>query len=387
MLIQSINLKGLLSFGEATETLELRPLNLVIGPNGSGKSNLLEAIDLLRNAPEKLTKPIREGGGIGDWLWKGGENTATASLNVEVASPKSPKNLRYYLSFTQIGQRFEIVDERVETAQPKLEYSRPELFYHFKGGKPVIYNKEIIRVLDSKEVDFEKSILAQRKDPDHHPELTYLGQTLGKICLYREWSFGRHSPSRLPQKPDFPNDILESDSSNLGLVLNRLAWEPKIKRKLLENLKSLYSGIDDFNVRIDGGTVQLLIQEGDFTIPASRLSDGTLRFLSMLALLCDPKPPPLICLEEPELGLHPDILPVLAKLLIEASQRTQLIVTTHSDVLVDAMSEQPESIVVCEKGNEGTRFNRLKAGDLEPWLNQYRLGELWTRGDIGGTRW
>jgi predicted ATPase len=95
----------------------------------------------------------------------------------------------------------------------------------------------------------------------------------------------------------------------------------------------------------------------------------------------------LVCIEEPELGLHPDILPSLADLLKEASGRCQLIVTTHSDVLVDAMTDQPESVLVCEKDEKGTSIKQLNAEQLKPWLEKYRLGELWTRGEIGGTRW
>lgn len=133
--------------------------------------------------------------------------------------------------------------------------------------------------------------------------------------------------------------------------------------------------------------MEVFLTEGDFVIPAGRLSDGTLRYLCLLAILCDPTPPPLICIEEPELGLHPDMLPKLADLLREASGRTQLVVTTHSDVLVDAMTESPESVVVIEKHGGETTMNRLKADDLKVWLDKYRLGQLWTRGQIGGTRW
>jgi predicted ATPase len=107
----------------------------------------------------------------------------------------------------------------------------------------------------------------------------------------------------------------------------------------------------------------------------------------LLAVLCHPNPPPLVCIEEPELGLHPDVLPTLADLLKEASTRTQLIVTTHSDVLVDAMSDQPEAVLVAEKGEHGTTLTRLDTEKLKPWLEKYRLGHLWTRGEIGGTRW
>jgi len=97
--------------------------------------------------------------------------------------------------------------------------------------------------------------------------------------------------------------------------------------------------------------------------------------------------PPLVCIEEPELGLHPDVLPKIADLLIDVSELTQLIVTTHSDILVDAMSEQPETILVCEKHDGQTTINRLQKKKLQIWLDKYRLGELWTRGEIGGTRW
>jgi predicted ATPase len=95
----------------------------------------------------------------------------------------------------------------------------------------------------------------------------------------------------------------------------------------------------------------------------------------------------LICIDEPEIGLHPDVLPTLASLLKNASERTQIIVTTHSDMLVDALSDQAESVVVAEKGAEGTTLTRLDTEKLKPWLEQYGLGKLWTRGDIGGTRW
>jgi predicted ATPase len=107
----------------------------------------------------------------------------------------------------------------------------------------------------------------------------------------------------------------------------------------------------------------------------------------LLAIFCDPTPPPLICIEEPELGLHPDILPKLADLLVAASERTQLIVTTHSDILVDAMTDRPEAVVVCEKHDGRTKMKRLDKKDLAVWLEKYRLGELWTRGMLGGNRW
>ena len=95
----------------------------------------------------------------------------------------------------------------------------------------------------------------------------------------------------------------------------------------------------------------------------------------------------MICLEEPELGLHPDIIPTLAELLREAATRTQLIVTTHSTLLVEAFSKEPESVCVCEKIEGSTVIRRLSRGELDVWLEKYSLGTLWASGQIGGNRW
>jgi predicted ATPase len=109
--------------------------------------------------------------------------------------------------------------------------------------------------------------------------------------------------------------------------------------------------------------------------------------MSLLAILCHPAPPPVIGIEEPELGLHPDIIPTVAELLRKASERTQLFVTTHSDALVSALSDTPESILVCEATSDGTTMKRLEAEPLREWLEKYSLGEIWRMGEIGGNRW
>ncbi len=387
MLIQSIKLNSFLSFSDTSTAIPLRNLNVIIGPNGSGKSNLIEAIELIRATPKDLLAPIRDGGGIRDWLWKGTRKAPVASIEVVLEYPNGPPNLRYILSFTEVAQRFEITDERVEAEAPNDGYDQPHLYYKFQSGHGILNIKGQERRLQHEEIEPNQSILSQRKDPDQYPELTYLGNSFAKIKLYREWSFGRFTTPRMPQKTELPNEMLEADSSNLGLVLNRLRREPEVKKRLLTALQALYEGIDDYDVQIEGGTVQVFFHEGPFTVPATRLSDGTLRYLCLLAILCHPNPPPLVCIEEPELGLHPDVLPTLAELLKEASERCQLIVTTHSDVLVDAMSDQPESVLVAEKSATGTSLTRLDAENLKPWLEKYRLGQLWTRGEIGGTRW
>jgi len=386
-LLEELKLTNLLSFGGDSQPVSLGQLNVLIGANGSGKSNFLEAIGLLRSAPAELVGPVREGGGVRDWLWKGAKKPVTATLEAAVSHEAGPQSLRYRLSFTEAGARFEVTDERIENAKASPGKPKPYFYFGYENGRPMLNVKGANRELRREEIDPQRSILSQRKDPDQYPEVTYLGEVFGRIRIYREWSFGRYTPPRLPQPADLPNDHLQEDGRNLGLVLNRLRREPTIKSRLLEHMTRLYGGLDDYEVIVEAGTVQVFLQEGRWTVPAIRLSDGTLRYLGLLAILCHPTPHPLVCIEEPELGLHPDMIPHIATLLRDAATRTQLVVTTHSDILVDALTEVPEAIIVCEKHEGATRLTRLSKTDLEPWLKKYRLGDLWTRGEIGGTRW
>ena len=387
MLIRRIKQTNLLSFGPDSEEIELKRLNVLIGPNGSGKSNLLESIDILRSAPRDLAAPIREGGGIHDWIWRG-KPEDTANIQAIVENPQWPQALRYHLGFVERGQRFELTQEFIGDEQSSKGHEDSSIYYVQSNGQAALnYKDKTKRDFLLEEVEREQSILSQRKDPDLYPELTYLGEALSRIRIYREWSLGRDSPLRLPQKADLPNDFLQEDGENLALVLNRFQGEPAVKRRLLDALGKFYEGITDFHVKIEGSTVQLFLQEGDVVIPATRLSDGTLRYLCLLAVLCHPQPPPLICIEEPELGLHPDILSTVSKLLLEASERSQLIVTTHSDMLVDALTNEWWSIVVCEKRDGQTVMRRLDEEKMAAWLENYRLGELWSSGEIGGNPW
>ena len=393
MFIERIQLKNLLSFGPDTEALELRPLNVLIGPNGSGKSNFIEAIDLLKATPRDLTVPIREGGGIRDWIWRGDPQASPVHIEVILDNPKGSA-LRYSLGLAEMGQQFELTEELIENKEAYSSEKKPYTYYELMGGNALLNysgesqnSGETRRPLVLEQINLQQSILAQRKDPDQYPELTWLGEAFDRMRLYRESSFGRRTPLRQPQPTDLPNDFLLEDESNLGLMLNRLEREPEVKSRILETLRQLYEGVFDLYISIESGTVQLFAQEGNIMVPATRLSDGTLRFLCLLSILCHPNPPPLVCIEEPELGLHPDVLPVLSDLLREASQRCQLIVTTHSDMLVDTLTDMPESVVVCEKHDGKTEMHRLDKADLTEWLNRYSLGDLWTRGDLGGNRW
>ena len=393
--IRSIRLENILSYGPDTAELRLEPLNVLIGPNASGKSNLIDVLSILRAAPRDLPEPIRRGGGTHEWLWKGQDQLGPASVEVTVDHPQGIMPLRYRLSFTEMSHRFELWDEAVENERPQPGHQEPFFYYRYQRGQPVLNVRNETdtpgppRYLQREDVHPEKSILSQRRDPDSYPELTYLASQFERIGFYRDWNTGPSAPFRLPQRPDLPRGSLMESGMNLGLVLNDLQNRPPVKRKLLERMRVFYPYISNIETPIVGGAVEVSFHEKGLahSISAARLSDGSLRYLCLLAVLCHPDPHLVTCIEEPELGLHPDIIPEIAELLIKASERSQIIVTTHSDILVDALTHIPESVIICEKQDGATDLRRLNSEQLRPWLERYRLGELWMSGEIGGNRW
>ncbi len=396
-LIRTIRIENVLSYGPNGTEFALEPVNVLIGPNASGKSNLLEVLSLLAAAPRDMQVPIREGGGVGHWLWRGSEQKATATIDVTLDHPQGRMPLRYRLSFTEAASRFDLRDEAIEDERATDGHDHPYFYYAYQNGRPAL-NVRIDtaenggrseRRLQREEVSPEQSILSQRRGADSYPELTHVASRFEGMRFYREWNLGRYTPPRVPQKVDLPGDSLMEDAGNLGLVLNDLQNRPEVKRQILERLRTFYASVTDVTTKIQGGMVQVFFHEKELKhpVPATRLSDGTLRYLCLLAILCHPEPPPVVCIEEPELGLHPDIIPEVGKMLVEASARTQLFVTTHSDVLVDALTDTPQAVIVCEKVCGSTQLRRLDAEKLKPWLEKYRLGELWISGEIGGTRW
>jgi predicted ATPase len=384
-LLHSISLKNLLSYGEG-EPLKLEPLNVLIGPNASGKSNLIDAMTVLAATPRDLSVPFREGGTAEDWRWQGKEGKEGKKLGWAEIKARLDGNLDYRLRFEVVNLRPVILLE-ILSGHPNDEpeggfFSRTEDLVSFAswGGEAEDAPRKIEKA--------GQSVLAQYKDPANFPWVTYVGDRLGSITFFRGWPLGRDSVLTRPQRADIPNDFLLPDGSNLGLVLNDLQNRPATWQLLLEKLRVLYEGVENIVTKVQGGTIQTFFHEEGFRrLPAGRVSDGTLHYLCLLTVLLHPEPPPLICIEEPELGLHPDVIPKIADLLLDASKRTQLIVTTHSETLVSRLSEVPESVVVCERDDRGTHLRRLEPDKLRVWLDKYMLGELWRMGEIGGNRW
>jgi predicted ATPase len=444
--LKSIRPVNLLSFGPNTEEIELRPLNILIGPNGSGKSNLIEILGLLSKLPDKDPwSDVIETGGVDEWIWKGAQkqNTtngqryspligaqasryAASGVDMASASPllvmiqasqqaeeikqqgtngtlssiqiafqaESPDDIRNYkieLIKHPATYSFHVHSENVWVDMPQdhrrfsylnRPFNSPDSVYVYEGVSP---NSKI------ENLDVRLSVLKQIFGPSYQRALSDLPHRLSKISLYRDWVFGRHAAIRDPQHVGLDSYEIAGDSSNLAQVLKAMRdrGEQTVLEHLIELLRTFYAPVKDVDSELVGDRLRIMIKEEGLSsrTPASRLSDGTLRWLTLLIILLDPTPPPVICIDEPELGLHPDIIPTLADLLRDASTRTQLILTTHSTALVDAFSDEPEAVCVCEKVNGATEIRRLEADRLKVWMEKYSLGQLWSSGEIGGNRW
>jgi predicted ATPase len=399
MFIQRIQAAGLLSFGPEGIDLPLQRLNVLIGPNASGKSNLIELISLVQATSRDVPLPPKGTGGEPGWLWRGETPAAEGTLEVIVSGPDQLTPLRHRLGFQQQHQQLLVVAETIED-EPAYEGAEQARQYRLLPYAPRHGSGALIErvgtcvgepsgtpmVLEIAHLSLERSILSQVRDPDRFAMFAAFQKFYDAIRLYQNWFFGPRSPLRRPQVAAGPALVVEEDLSNYQRVIWNLRREQE--PQLLEYLGLLYEGISNLHLDQLGDTALLSLKEAQAGyMPVSRLSDGTVRYLCLLAILLSPTPPPLIVIDEPDLGLHPDLMPTLARLLTFASERTQVLVTTHSRALVDAFTDRPETVVVCERDEMGTRFDRLDSEELSDWLQRYSLGQLWSRGDIGGNRW
>ena len=351
MLIERLRVQGLLSFGPDGIDLPLEPLNVLIGPNGSGKSNLLQVLGLLRDAAGGQDR-LTNGRDWGKLLWQGPPHVepdapTIATVGVTVSMAEWEQSLAYSLKIL----------ERVQIRES---------------------------------VDWADAGRSDKATLDEKDAINQLHRKFGRIRLYNNWEYGELAAIRKGQgHSDLPysdGPRLTETVGNLPALISRFSSERK--EALTKRLYRLYDGIVAVHTPFEDNKVSVVIEEaGGRQVAAERLSDGTLRYLSLLTVLLDPDPPPLIGIEEPELGLHPDIVFELAKLLVEASERTQLVVTTHSHTLVDALTDHPTSVVACDKHEGQTWFKRVTPGVAEAWLNDNSLGQVWSMGGIGGNRW
>jgi predicted ATPase len=416
--LQSIQPLNFLSFGSDTSPIELKKLNVLIGSNGSGKSNLLSAISFMLGTVGNLGAVFHSGGGASEWINKITKASTASVLACLRHLSYSDLSYLHSVSFTSNGVRHTVKSESIREINT-ISKDMTFLYYNNVSNTPVVWshnNNRHINIseelryssssprsqtesssssssnryngLDYPGFDLDQSVLSQLNDPLNYSVLTYVASIYRDSRIYHNRYFGITNPFHREQQTGLGSDRLDENFDNLALFLTKIKSDISSKKALIDGMKEFYEGFDDIEIRPEGQSLQVLFQENGFFTPGIRMSDGTVNYLCLLAILCDPKPPRLICIEEPELGLHPDIIPSLAKLLLKASERTQLIITTHSDILIECFSEHPEYVMVCEKHEGQTKINRLDPDEMKVWLERYKsLRELWTRGHIGGNRW
>ena len=334
------------------ERFELRSLNVLIGPNGAGKSNLLDLFRMLgAMANRQLQLFVAEGDGPDALLHRGREHTP--EMEVELAFP----DLTYRAGLTAVGRH--------------LVFTREEEGRSWIGSG-----------------HYESDLETHGRS-----EMGYFSRFLRKaMSEWRVYHFHNTSiSSRMRQaQPVRDNLQLHADGSNLAPFLRHIRERhPESYRRIVETVRLAAPYFDDFLHREDPGErVELEWQHKDVEAPRTfgprQLSDGTIRFACLATLLLQPEHmlPSTILIDEPELGLHPAAITVLAALLEQASENRQVIVSTQS---VDLLNEiRPEHVVVTERKDGASVFRRLDLDQLAEWLDDHSLGELWMMNTFGG---
>jgi predicted ATPase len=405
--LRRMSVRNMLSFGPEEVEIDFLQLNLLVGVNGAGKSNVISLIELMAASPIDLEARINTRGGFRDWLFHGNDGRAsTGEIDIHVSD--SEHLLSHRLVFSELQGRPVIEFESVLRGNIGGGKSETVAFRHRNGafvrshGREITSNNihvrdfENLSPVEASELGFQKldmnpnealSILSRFRDPINYPALSSLISFYGGIAAYRAMDVGVGSAARLAQPPGQPDTKLHTDLKNIPHVIAALKRDPASLESVLRLLRRVYPSVGSIDIDLVGSYVQgLVLERGGYRLSTVQMSDGTLRFLCLLLALWHPNTPSVVCLEEPETGLHPDAIGTLALALSEATDRTQILVTTQSDRLVSYFSEDPESVIVVERNEGRSKVHRLDRLKLKPWLEEFSLGELWTSGQIGGTQ-
>jgi predicted ATPase len=296
----------------------------------------------------------------------------------EIFSGKVPIHYEIHIESGGSGGKPKITYEFLETNTDLIERTENEATFQ---GKEKSSKKELN----------EASELAifQVKDQTEYIESWLLWEYLKQWTSYVPLDVGWKSPLRWPQLWQGETFRLLPDGSNLFSVLKSIQdQEPSVWEEVNHVLRITYPNFHHLTLPDEGGDGRIFLRwwerpfTGGYNFSANLLSDGTVRLLFLLAILKSPHPPSLICLEEPEFGLHPEWIKLLGELLEEAATRTQIIVATHSPTLISYV--KPQHVVVVEKEDGATYMERLTEAEMADWLGDFQLGELWVAGHIGG---
>ena len=268
--IQSIRLDNFLSFGPGTEWFDLSDLNVLIGPNGAGKSNVVEAFELLHAAPGDFAAAIRDGGGAQEWLWKGNGASTKVTLETRINTPI--ETLGHHLAFSVVRHRVEIAEEVLRNepspeANGYLLYRTPDGTLMRRMLMPTqswIPGGDVPEAGDIPPLASDQSILSQ-----YRAYITLgIGGVYSGIQTFREWTFGRYTHLRQPQRADLPEDRLLPDASNLPLIL--LQIEHADGQRFNELLRLFLPRFEKMSTLVSGNTVQFFLHERGLSSPNLR---------------------------------------------------------------------------------------------------------------------
>ncbi len=380
MSIQELGIKGFRSLRDVT----WRPgkLNVVIGPNGSGKSNLLRAIALLREAAVgELPDAIVRMGGMTPLLWDG----QAPELAWEVQADAGPRSLAYDLRLRQLGatSSYRIEKELLTSDHSGSDDRASQLtkLIERTPGRATIDGHPI-------EIHDEQTLLSAGAMAVFFPVVARFSDVLSGWSLYHDVRVDPTAPLRQAAVARMEGRVA-TDGQNLVPVLHTLyTGSREFKRMVDDAMRVAFN--PDFEELVfppaADQRVQLRVRWRSLRTEqsAADLSDGTLRFLLLLAILANPDPPDLIAFDEPETGLHPSMLPIVAEHAADAARCTQVILTTHSAQLLDAFTTTPPTTTVTKWEEGETRLSVVDGEELARWLREYSLGALFRSGELEG---
>lgn len=359
MAINELNITGYRSIAEMS--LQLKRVNIITGQNGCGKSNLYKAVHLLAQAARgQLTQSFADEGGLPSALWAGVRKQITRTAKpTRLILSVNTDNFNYEFQCglpipltTAFGRDPEIKEEYVWHGDKR----RPSnTLLERKAGSAWIVNQDGIRVSYPTSLSQSESVLAQLQEPHLYPELSSLSHEMKQWRFYHHFRTDALSPIRTPQI-GFRTPILSNDGHDLAAALQTIR-EIGNRDFLDQVIDRAFPGAQLMVQCDDRSRFETLLKMPDVLRPleTNELSDGTLRYLCLVAALLSPRPPKLLALNEPETSLHPDLLTPLAELIAEAARHSQLWVTTHSMRLAEMISEfSGESLIQLRMGKGGT---------------------------------
>lgn len=348
--LNSIKLKGYRPFRDLEA--EFDPLVVIVGANGSGKSSLFEFFRFLRDAVHSEIPPEVVSGSVGQNLFhSGGPDRFWWSIEIDTGEPVP---IRYQGELTGPISQKRVSREFVKTKYPLSEdEDEPYVFMNINEREGVVQNVE--GELERQEIELQRPnqlALSSMTNPK-------LRTLYGLRNYIRGWRFYNafDIDNRAIRKPTLtePDPVLHEDASNLSSVLFTLMTEHRSAfEKLERHMRRVVPGFENLNVVSQGAKGEVIAQwdEGnvDEALTLADLSDGILRLLCWMTLAVQPDPPPLICIDEPAQGIHPRALPTLAGLFKKASERTQLLLATHSSYFLSQFDVDSIAVMRKQKG-------------------------------------